>query len=180
MHILPDDQKGRIAADVSARYGVQVKPEAVQIIPRGVSSFPGYIYQGTQLVPIVKRSRGEAIKEKISASWREAARKKRLGKALRDAQAEAAPKPEHDPAANQLRIARMKQQAEDRAAGIRAMAEGGADVGQIAAHMGITHDSAKKYLSFWKIVAKPRTSPRIEREQQRKACLLYTSPSPRD
>jgi DNA-binding CsgD family transcriptional regulator len=173
MQTAPDYQ-ARIAQEVAARYGVAVSPDAVQIVPRGVSSFPGYVYEGNQLVPIVRQDRGEALKAKISASYREAARKRRLGRALRDADESAAPKPERVNH-NEARFARIREQAEARAAGIRAMAEGGADVGQIAANMGITHDSAKKYLSFWKIEAKPRTSPRIEREQQRKAATIAFS-----
>jgi DNA-binding CsgD family transcriptional regulator len=174
MQTTPEYQ-ARVAAEVAARYGVIVAPDAVQIVPRGVSSFPGYIYEGNQLVPIVKQGHGDALKSRISASYREAARKRRLGKALRNAEADAAPKPERDPEANKARIARMKAQAADRAATIRAMAEAGADMGQIAAHMGITYDSVKKYLAFWNIEAKPRKSPRLEREQQRKAATIALS-----
>lgn len=175
MQTAPQDHQARVAAEVAARYGVTVSPDAVQIIPRGATSFTGYIYEGNQLVPIVKKPRGEAIKEKISASYREAARKRRLGKALRDADEAAAPKPEPRENHNEARFARIKAQAEARAAGIRAMAEAGADMGKIAAHMGITYDSAKKYLAFWKIEAKPRKSPRLERELQRKAATIAMS-----
>lgn len=174
MQTAPEYQ-ARIAAEVAARYGVQVMPDAVKIVPRGVSSFPGYVYDGSQLVPIVRQDRGEALKAKISASYREAARKRRLGKALRDADEAAAPKPDRDQSHNEARNNRIREQAEARAANIRAMADGGADAGQIAAHMGITYDSTKKYLAFWKIEAKPRTSPRIEREQQRKAATIALS-----
>lgn len=173
MQTAPQD-KARIAAEVAARYGVTVSPDAVQIVPRGVSSFPGYIYEGTQLVPIVKRPRGEAIKEKISASWREAARKRRVGRALRDADAEAAPKPERHKINDAARIAKIRAQAEAKADVIRTMAARGANLDAIAKHMGVTTNSARKYCDKYRIKPAPKpTAPAVVAAERKAKVLAF-------
>lgn len=63
-----------IAADVAARYGVQCRPEVVQIIPRGVSGLPDPAAPGEHWTV--------GHRAKLSAWYANAARAKRLRKAM--------------------------------------------------------------------------------------------------
>lgn len=133
MQTITEHRKERIAAEVAARYGVQVMPDAVQIIPQGVSGFPGFVFDGFQLVPVVKQSRGEAMRAIKAANWRNAARQRRL--------ARAASEEKISPAAKSPRVIA----AEARLDQVRDMAAKGATVKQIAAYLGILEKSAGKY-----------------------------------
>lgn len=132
------DYASQVAAEVAARYGVTVMPDAVQIIPRGVSSHPGYVYQGNSLVPIVDEGPSTAMKRLINGSWKEAARKRRVMAAK--AREEAKPK-ERKPRDTSA----MQAAAEARRAQVADMAAKGATIKEIASYFGILEKSAAKY-----------------------------------
>lgn len=141
MQTISEDQKARIAAEVAARYGVQCKPDVVQIVPQGASSFPGYVFDGRQIVPIVKQAHGEAARKAINATWREAARKKRV----MAAKAKEAVGPVQR-AKSSIQIA-----AEMRRQQIRNLASQGQTLQQIAAYLGIKERTLSAYCSEHKI-----------------------------
>jgi DNA-binding NarL/FixJ family response regulator len=142
-------------------------PDAVKIVPRGVSSFPGYVYDGNQLVAIDRRPGGDAIREKINASYREAARKRRLTKAATGTQVVQAAQAPRKPASRK-HIERIKAAAEKRADEVRALAEAGATTTVIAKHMGITENSARKYCQRMKIKATPKVQRHIIAAQEKR------------
>lgn len=132
------DYASQVAAEVAARYGVQVMPDAVQIIPRGVSSHPGYVFRGNSLVPIVDEGPSTAMKRLINGSWKEAARKRRVMAAkAREAGKQKERKPRDTSA--------MQAAAEARRAQVADMAAKGATIKQIAGYFGILEKSAAKY-----------------------------------
>lgn len=136
MQTTSEHQKARIAAEVAARYGVQVMPDAVQIIPQGVSGFPSYVYQGNQLVAVTNPGTiGGSVKAMKAGAWREMLRKRRVMAA--QARQEKATEPP--------RVSARQPAAEARLAQIRDMAAKGATVNQIAAYLGILVKSASKY-----------------------------------
>jgi DNA-binding CsgD family transcriptional regulator len=166
MQTAPEYQ-ARIAQEVAARYGVPVMPDAVKIVPRGVSIAPEYRWDGRALVAVEPKPHGQAIREKINASYKEAARKRRLAKAetLTVQQVSAARS-----VAMAAQIERTKALARERAEGIRAIAAlPGATYTTIGAHMGISRDSAKKYCQLYEIVPVASDNHRKAREQERLA-----------
>lgn len=170
MQTAPHDEKARIAAEVAARYGVQVQPDAVQFVPRGVSGYPGYVYQGNSLVPAVKEAHGHAYKRAINASWKEAARKRRVTKAREmENRAPAAPPP-HTPEGEAHRIARIKAKAKARADEIRARVEGGATIEDIARLLGASIKGAQSYC--WRYGIKPVANSKVAAEAKRRAQVL--------
>ena len=133
MQAISEDQKARIAADVAARYGVQCKPDVVQIVPRGVSGLPGYVFEGNQLVMAVKGKPGDAIRGQINAAWREYHRKRRVA-AARAREAGSAPVKSERQVAAEVRLAQ-----------IRDMAARGNGLAEIARYMGVKRDTARNY-----------------------------------
>ena len=151
MQIAPQDYKTSIAAEVAARYGVTVKPEAVQIIPRGISGTPPYVWDGRKgLVQMTPQEPGHAIRAQMTAAWRERQRKIRLSKAAKVKQ------PKTEAQLNREHFGRMQAVAAERAEGIRNRAANGATLDDIAAHMGITRNSAAKYCARYNIKPTPR------------------------
>jgi DNA-binding NarL/FixJ family response regulator len=146
MQTISEDQKARIAQEVAARYGVMCSPEVVQVVPRGVSSFAGYVFEGNQLVPIVKQAHGEAARKAINATWREAARKKRVAAARAK---EVVGPVERAKSSAQIAAELRRNQ-------IRNLAAQGQTLAQIAAYMGIKERTLASYCSQHKIeVARP-------------------------
>lgn len=141
MQTISEDHKARIAAEVAARYGVMCSPEVVQVVPRGVSSFAGYVFEGNQLVPIVKQARGEAARKAINASWREAARKSRVIAAKAK---EVVGPVERGRSATQIAAELRRDQ-------IRNLASQGQTLPQIAAYMGMKERTLAAYCSHHKI-----------------------------
>lgn len=175
MQPISPEEQARIAAEVAARYGVMCKPEAVQRVATGATAFhTDYVWNGHQLVPVVKPENGQAWRGAINSAWREAARKKRLAEADRKAReasggAKVATGGDHR--------AKVRAQAEAKAEAIRKLAEGGATLDDIAAHMGITYHSARKYCQHWKIRAAPkhggRSGQAVKADARRNEVLAF-------
>jgi predicted transcriptional regulator len=132
----------QIAADVSARYGIPVSPDAVKIIPQGqMADAPRYVWTGHKLEAIEPQE--NPIRRVMNAQYN--ARKKAAALAKAD-------KPKKP---NAMKVYSEKRQAE-----ARAMAAAGATYDQIAERWGVTQPFVRKFCNKHGIKVKIRTSGR--------------------
>lgn len=142
----------QIAAEVAARYGIPVQPDAVQLIPIGKRALHvEYLWRDGKLQAV--ETQQNAVRTAINARWRQHEHGKRLAKAKKAEQ----PRKEH-PAIAEAKV---------RAAFIREMAAQGATMDLIAQHMGITENSARKYCDKYGIKAARRKSGCISKSDER-------------
>lgn len=117
----------QIADDVSARYGLPVSPDKVQIIPQGVmADAPTYVWTGSKLEAVEPQQ--NPIRKLMNAQYNAMKRAARLKKA------DTPKKPNH-----------AKVYSEKRQAEARAMAASGATYRDIAERWGVTQPFVRKF-----------------------------------
>lgn len=122
----------QIAADVSARYGLPVAPNAVKIIPKGqMATQRQYAWDGHQLKDVTGTTARDSMRAAINARWRQHEHSKRLARAKK---AEEPPKP--NPQA-------IKAQARREA--VIGMIKDGATLSDVAAYLGLGEKAARQY-----------------------------------
>jgi hypothetical protein len=144
-----------IAAEVQARYGVPVQPDAVKIIPQGhMATAVNYRWDGFQLKNIESTN---PLRDAKNAMWKNAQRSKRLT---------AAPK---EPKIHPQIIKSQERQAET-----AALVAKGYDCADLAAHYGCTENQMRKFCNKWKIkvTRKPSLSGRAARRDERRAKVM--------
>lgn len=153
MQTISEDQKARIAAEVAARYGVQCKPDVVQVVPRGVSGMAEYEFvPGIGLREVERKSGREKVKAMIGAGVREAARKRRLAAAKAKEEAAMKPSlpkkvsaPKKSALTREEFLAQQKRAAEARAEVARQMAGQGATINAIADALALSLGGARAF-----------------------------------
>lgn len=127
----------QIAADVSARYGIPVAPNAVKIIPQGVTSeAPRYVWNGRELKAIDPQE--NPIRRMMNAQYNSRRKGEKLAKAEK-------PRSIHP----QI-IRSQERQAET----LQLIAQG-YTVKDLAAHYKIAENTARKFLAKWGMKASP-------------------------
>jgi|GEM_PF-5588942 len=184
MQTISEDQKARIAAEVAARYGVQCKPDVVQVVPRGVSGLPGYEYvERIGLRQVDGKSGRDTVKAMIGAGVREAARKRRLAVAKAKEEADAPPavkayKPKRKLGPRSPDDPRMVAARERLERTMGFAGKGDKTVRQIADFLGISWNAAQNYCRLRQIpyrvpekgaVAQVRRQKKVEAAQKREA-----------
>ena len=149
----------QIAADVAARYGLPVAPDAVKFIPQGkMASNREYRWDGHQLKDVTGTTAKDSMRAAINARWRQHEHGKRLARAKK---AEQPPKVHPNVEYSQRRQAEA-----------RAMAAAGATYDDIATRWGVTQPFVRKFCNKHKITVKKKVGGRQATAPDRLARVL--------